>query len=72
MSASTVVVVNDHAMAREQLSAALRCEGFTVEAFSSAAHCLGECDFRPVACAIVHHDMEDMTGLELAKAFQVG
>lgn len=72
MSASTVVVVNDHASAREELLAALRGEGFTVEAFASAAHCLEACDFRKVACAVVHHDMEDMTGFELAKAFQTG
>ncbi len=72
MSASTVVVVDDHAPAREQLLTALRGEGFTVEAFASAAHCLEECDFRKVACAVVHQDMEDMTGFELAKAFQTG
>lgn len=72
MSASTVLVVNDHAAAREELSAALRGEGFTVEAFASAAQCLEECDFRNVACAVVHHDMEDMTGFELARAFQSG
>lgn len=72
MPVSTVLVVDDHAAAREELSAALRSEGFTVEAFSSAAHCLEECDFRKVACAVVNHDMEVMTGFELAKAFQLG
>lgn len=72
MSVSTVVVVNDHAVAREAVSAVLRGAGFAVQTFSSAAHCLEECDFRPVACAVVHHDMEGMTGFELAKAFQVG
>lgn len=72
MSASTVLVVNDHTAAREELLATLRGEGFTVEAFSSAAHCLEECDFRQVACAVVHHDMKAMTGFELARAFQTG
>lgn len=72
MAASTVLVVNDHAPAREALSATLRGEGFRVEAFASAAECLDGCDFRGVACAVVNHDMQDMTGFELAKVFQTG
>ncbi len=72
MPASTVVVVHDQAAAREALSAALTRAGFAVDSFSAAADCLADCDFRTVACAVVHHDMEDMTGFDLAKAFQTG
>ena len=72
MAVSTVLVVNDHTAAREELSAGLRQEGFEVEAFASAADCLDGCDFRAIACAVVSHDMQDMTGFELAKVFQTG
>lgn len=72
MSASTVLVVNDQAAAREKLSAALRGEGFAVAAFASPTQCLSECDFRSVGCAVVDHEMQEMTGLQLAKTFQTG
>ncbi len=72
MSASTVLIVNDHAPTRELISGALRGEGVTVEAFASALQCLEQCDFRSVACAVVNQDMEDMSGFQLAKTFQSG
>ena len=72
VSPSTVLLVNDHAATREALSEVLRGEGFTVEAFASAAQCLQSCDFRSVACAVVNHDMQEMSGFELAKTFQSG
>jgi CheY-like chemotaxis protein len=72
VSASTILVVNDRAAARGALVAVLEGEGFAVIAYASAAECLANCDFRQVACAIVRHDMGEMTGLELAKVFQSG
>lgn len=72
MSASTILVVNDHGAAREALVALLQGEGFAVTAYASAAHCLADCDFRHVACAVVSQAMEEMTGFELAKVFQSG
>jgi FixJ family two-component response regulator len=70
--ATIVLIVNDHAAARETLGAQLEEEGFAVMAYASAAQCLADCDFRHVACAVVSHDMQEMTGFELAKAFQSG
>ncbi|MHB1204967.1 MAG: response regulator [Rhodospirillaceae bacterium] len=72
MSASNILIVNDHTAAREGLTALLRGEGFAVTAYASPAQCLADCDFRDIACAIVSHVMEEMTGFELAKVFQTG
>jgi FixJ family two-component response regulator len=72
MSASSILVVDDHTASRDALVALLCAEGFTVTAFSSAVLCLAECDFRDVACAVVSQPMQGMTGFELAKAFQSG
>jgi FixJ family two-component response regulator len=70
--AATILVVNDHTAARDALVELLREEDFAVTAYASAPQCLAECDFRHVACAVVSHDMDDMTGFELAKIFQSG
>ena len=72
MPASNILVVNNHAVGRDALVALLNDEGFAVAAYASAADCLADCDFRHVACAVVSHAMPEMTGLELAKAFQAG
>jgi CheY-like chemotaxis protein len=59
-------IVNDEAAVRESLRFLLEVAGHAVETFASAAELL-EAETQELACVILDHHMQHMTGLDLAE-----
>ena len=63
--ASLVSIVEDDQFFRESLKRLMRSQGYSVEAFSSAADFLASPRFVETACLIADVNMPAMTGIEL-------
>ena len=65
--ASLISIVEDDQFFRESLKRLIKSQGYTVEAFSSAADFLGWPRFIETACLIADVNMPAMSGIELSR-----